>query len=129
MSVEAGLIAYLLADTDVSALVSTRIKPLQLAENTALPGITINRVSTSPVHKHNGKATEFRTRFQLDIWAETFSSAKALCTKVRLALDGYSGTMGAYRVDSVVLLDEVDDFEPENDNVRVIQEYELYHVE
>lgn len=126
--IEAGLISYLLSVTAVTDLVGQRIKPVKLDPNGALPGITVNRITTSPVFRQEGATTEFKTRFQLDIWATSYSSAKTVAEELRGALDGFSGTMGATRVDSVMFLDETDDFEPENDNYRLIHDYELFHV-
>ncbi len=128
MSIEADIITHMLAVSGIAALVSDRIQPLRLDQNSALPGITLNRIGTTPQHRQEGKAQEFETRIQFDIWATSYKSAKAVASQVRLALDGFRGTMGSSRVDSVRFLDEIDDFEPENENVRVIQDFDFYHV-
>lgn len=129
MTIEAAVISFLLAVDDLEDLVEDRIKPLKLDPNSEIPAIVIYPISSPPILRMEGASKEFRTRLQFDIWAKTLSDAKAVSSEVRLALDGYKGTMGSVRVDSVVFLDESGDLDPENDNVRIIQEYEFYHGE
>jgi hypothetical protein len=127
MSMEASLITYLLAQTAITSIVSTKIKYMQLDENTTLPAIIINRISGTPIERQEAKSKECSTRYQIDTFATSYNQALDISNKIRLALDGYSGTMSGTRVSAIRLLDETDDFEPELNNIRVIQDFQIFH--
>jgi len=85
---EADLIAHLLADAGVSALVGTRIYPSLASQNAAAPYVVLRRVSTVGKRGTGGPAGLDRARIQIESYADTYGEAKSLAVAIRTALDG-----------------------------------------
>src|SRR5690606_2087336 len=83
----------LLASTEVSALVGTRIFPVggrpDKGPQAALPAITYQRVSNRRLTSHQGSLGAAMPLGQLSCWANTWSEARAVAAAVRRALDGW----------------------------------------
>ena len=92
--IEQALQVYLKADTNVAALVSTRVYPGLAPQNAALPYITYERISTQRMMTHDGQNGLIGPRIQIDCWASAYSGAKTLADKVRLAINGYKTAYG-----------------------------------
>lgn len=92
MSIETALYAELVGDTDVAALVSTRVYPLQVPQDVAMPAIAYQQISGRPEYAQEGDSGLNRARFQLTCQAETYEGAKELAAAVKAALSGASGT-------------------------------------
>lgn len=105
---EKAIYAILAADTDVAALVATRIYPVRRVQGDALPAIVYRRISSTHIHSTQGSSGACNARIQIDCWAATYAGAKTLADKVRLALDGYHGTAGTIDVHHILIEDETD---------------------
>ena len=80
-------------DSDISSIVSTRISPLVLDQELALPAITYE-VSTSRPYSDLSGATELiSVDFDFFCMGETFLDASDLAEEVRKALSGFRGTI------------------------------------
>ena len=91
---------YKLANTvAVSALVSTRIYPLDMPPSAVMPLITYQLIDAPLVTTHDESAGYglAQARHQIDAWASTYAGAVALAKAIHLALHGYHGivTSGA----------------------------------
>lgn len=106
---------YLLAQSAISDVVSTRIYPVWLPQNVTYPCITISRVSESHGHNLDSASGYAISRYQIDCWATSYATAYTLADAVRGELSGFAGTMGSTTVDSVVLENESDLHEPPSD--------------
>lgn len=106
--VEKGIVALLLADAAVTAMVGTRVEPAGTAQTLARPNIVYQRVTTNRLYSQDGPAGSGDARVQLSIWADTYATVKDLADKVRTALEGYRGTVAGIVLDSVRLDDEDD---------------------
>jgi len=127
-----SLAAYLLAQSAITTLVSTRIDPLVLRQASAMPALVFTKISTSrPAHHGaSGYGGYEVARFQIDCWATTYAGAKALGQKVRAALEGKQGVLsGAVSVNAILFVTEFDDLEPETQKFRLIQQYDIFHNE
>lgn len=99
---EEDLINFLLADAGVLAAVSTRVYWNVRPQSSALPAITLQRISDIPVGDDEGADDLTETRVQVDCWASTFAAALAAGRAVEAALSGksfsHNGTQfqGAY---------------------------------
>lgn len=76
----------LVADSDVSAVVSTRIHSDILPQNPTLPAITYHVVITTGGETLSGVQPLFKARIQVNCHAVTRGAANSLAEKVRLAL-------------------------------------------
>jgi hypothetical protein len=120
MSIETGLYSELTGDAGVSALVSTRIYPLQVPQDVAMPAVAYQQISGSPEYAHDGDSGLNWARFQFTCQAETYAGAKALAVAVKAALSGASGTMDDTTVD-VILIDNETDWRSEGFDIPVVR--------
>lgn len=105
---EAALIAKLLASAGVTALVSTRINWLRRPQGEALPAIVLHRIDGTPDVHHGGASGLVVSRVQVDIWAASYGSAKAIARAVETAIAAQTFTQGAVRFDVILIADERD---------------------
>lgn len=86
-SVEAALIAALLADAEVSALATGGVFIGGGRQGAGYPYITVQRISTVGSGHLTGPSDLDWPRFQIDAWAETGLSAINTAEAIRLAID------------------------------------------
>lgn len=106
---EAALIAKLLATAGVTNLVSTRINWSRRPQGAALPAIVLQRVSGTPDVHHAGASGLVVSRVQVDCWAASYGSAKAVARAVETAVTAQTFTQGATRFDVILIDSERDD--------------------
>ena len=106
---EAALIAKLLATAGVTNLVSTRINWSRRPQGAALPAIVLQRVSGTPDVHHAGASGLVVSRIQVDCWAASYGSAKAVARAVETAVTAQTFTQGATRFDVILIDSERDD--------------------
>lgn len=106
---EAALIAKLLATAGVTNLVSTRINWSRRPQGAALPAIVLHRVSGTPDVHHAGASGLVVSRVQVDCWAASYGSAKAVARAVETAVTAQTFTQGATRFDVILIDSERDD--------------------
>lgn len=109
-SPEAVLRSALVGSTAVTALVSARIYPVLAPANAALPFITWRRSGIQRSQTLAGPMGMPRVSVELDTYAATYEGARDLADRVRVVLDGYSGTVDNTQVNHVSLEQEQDDF-------------------
>jgi hypothetical protein len=100
MIIDEGLYSYLTGVTAVSTLISTRLYPLEMPQNVTLPAACYQLISDpmAPGYTHQGPTNLLMPRFQIDCYAATSLAAAQLARAVRVALDGYVGSMGSLTV-------------------------------
>lgn len=114
----------ILVDAETSA--GERITPLQLDRQATFPSITYQRISTPRDIAHDGDQgfAEFRT--QMNCWAQRtesasgYAQARQLADEVRLALNGFRGTVEGIVIGYVQVLGDRDDVDPERTLERVV---------
>ena len=109
---EEAFIAYLLASGSVSALVAARVLPHSRLQGSALPAVTVQRISGGLLYADDGEIGLENPRMQVDCWATTYTAAKTLARAVTSALSAYSGTTGGVEFSFVMLDNEQDLREP-----------------
>ena len=131
MKIEEALYAHLKAHTGLSSLVGTRIYPLVLPQNPALPAVTYQKISRAGERVMNNSTTlVVRTRFQISCWATSYSNAKDVAEQVKLALQDYSGLMGGaggVQVLDVNVVGEQDIYEPDTGIYHLPVDVMIYH--
>ena len=103
------MIAKLLATAGVTALVSTRVNWSRRPQGAALPAIVLHRVSGLPDVHHGGASGLVVSRVQVDCWAASYGSAKAVARAVETAITAQTFTQGAVRFDVILIDSERDD--------------------
>lgn len=96
MLIEEGIYSYLSGYAGLTALVSTRIYPLENPQNVTLPAVCYQLISTpqAPGYTHQGPSNLLMPRFQFDCYAGTSLACRQIAAQVRAAMDGYEGLMG-----------------------------------
>lgn len=132
MIIEEALYSYLSGYAGLSARIGTRLYPLRLPENVTYDAATYQRISGPRVHSHSGASGLAAPRFQLDCYSETYLGAKNTAAQVRIALDGYKGTMGGaggVSVQSCLVQDDRDFYDADLRVYRVSLDVVIEHAE
>lgn len=109
--------------------VVARVYPVLLVQSPELPAVVYQRISTVRDHSHDGPVGLVSARFQFSCWAESYAEAKALAADLRVALDGFKGTVAGTRIDGIFSAGEHDDFDQEPQRFRVIADYVAWWAE
>lgn len=122
--IQTDLLAYLKAQCPTAA---NRVYHSHLPQTVTLPALTYQVIDQPRELSHNGPTGLAMPNIQVDTWAALPSTAATLAREVRLALDGYQGTMGSTRVDYSHVTDG-ESYEPETGFYRVISNVVMtYH--
>ena len=112
---EQALIAYLLADGGLSALVSTRVywarRPQEID---TLPAVVLFRIGGVRDTATDGATGLVESGVQADIYGETYGAAKEAAAALISALNAYSGTTGGVAFQGVFVDGERDDNDVES---------------
>lgn len=99
MEIEYDIVAYLLEDEKLSALVWDRIFPLQLPQpddflypDGVIPGIVYQRISTPRTLSLSGESSS-NPRIQFTVYSDEYVEAKSVAKALNRALDGFAGTL------------------------------------
>lgn len=132
MQLEAAIYAHLMADGDVTALISTRLYPLTIPQDIALPAAAYQRVSGPRWEAHTAPVGYASARVQFTCQAESYSAAKGLKEEIRKSLEGYRGTMGGtggVKVHGVFVRSELDGYGMTSSIYTVRLDMELMYIE
>jgi len=88
---EEALIAVLLADTALAALVGNSVFPVARPQGSTLPAIVLHRIGSAPLNADDGEVGLENARMQIDCWARTYTEAKHTAHAVMLRLSGFEG--------------------------------------
>jgi hypothetical protein len=108
---EEALRTFLLAGTDLAALVGTRVHWVRSPQAAASPRIVLYRISGLRDMHMQGPSGLVASRVQVDCIGASYGSAKPLARAVEARLSGYSGTASGIRFEGCFLIGERDDFE------------------
>lgn len=73
-------------DSDVAALVSTRVYPITVPQDATRPAIAFQRISGPRTYSHSGPTVAF-ARFQITCEGSTYAEANEIAQAVRLAME------------------------------------------
>jgi hypothetical protein len=120
---EKYLVATLKGNAQLAALVGTNIFPIIIPQGTAFPCISYQRISGMPANTLSGHSGLEEIDLQIDVWAKTYTEAKAIAKAVRAAMPA-SGTPFSARL-------RMDEDLPGDDGTyfRVSMEYTVWFLE
>ena len=104
---EADLIARLLADSGLSALVGNRITPVDRPQAEGLPAVTLFRVSPGRSYTFKGASGSHGTLMQFDIWGDTPRTVGLVMAALMAALE-QPATVGVTAFEMAFLQSERD---------------------
>jgi len=102
-TIATALRTYVLADAAVAAL-TTRMYPVVLPQDPAMPAITYQYISGASVVSHDGPTGLENPTFQIDCWGSSYSQMDALFQAVRKRLNGAKGTFSTLEVQGIFLV-------------------------
>jgi hypothetical protein len=108
---EEALRTFLLAGTDLAALVGTRVHWVRSPQAAASPRVVLYRIDGLRDMHMQGPSGLVASRVQVDCIGASYGSAKTVARAVEAILSGYSGSAGGIRFEGCFLIGERDDFE------------------
>lgn len=112
-TIEEGLYAALSGYGPVTNLVGSRIYPMVIPQEAALPAIAYQRVSGPRLFGHGGSQGTAAARIQVVVTAEEYRTTKSIVTAIR-DLFPFRGTLGGLvEVFLGVIDNEVDGYGPQ----------------
>ena len=129
--IETAIFTHLRRTQGVFDIVGNRIYPQKLPQDAQLPAVVYMMVSSLHVIAHGARGSGLATpRFQFSCLASTYPGAKLLAEQVRLALQGFQGTMGNEEtVRAVHPLGDTDLYIFQTNSHRVDMDFEIWHKE
>ena len=130
--IEAALYSRLSGFAGVSDLVGTRIYPLAAPDDAIYPLIRYQRVQATRLESLAGPSGLSAVRFQIDAFGqgdEGYRDAGDVAEQIRLALDGFGGTVAGVVIQSTTLLNERDQEFDEGRVKAISQDFRLWHRE
>lgn len=132
MNISGIIYTILAANAGVTAICSTRIYPLTIPQDEALPAVRIVTVAVEPYDTKTEASTLDAIRVQIDSYASSMLTVQQLDEAVRAAIDRYrgsvtvTGTGGAtYFVDGVMFENRNETMEEEKDIFRISADYQV----
>ncbi len=97
MTIEKALYTYLSTHAGLSTLIGTRIYPMMIAQEAAMPAVAYQLIDDLPVHSGIADLIVHAARFQFSCWGggtSGYTNACAVAVQVKSALQDFSGVMG-----------------------------------
>lgn len=108
ISIGEAIVSILLADLNLVALIGNRVYPNYVPQGAAVPAVTYQRISGPRDHTFDGPSGLVKSRYQLNSWADTYGDMESVADAVRIAMDGFSGTIGGRVIQNIESDDETD---------------------
>jgi len=125
--IDEGLVAFLLADDPIIALVSDRVYGVRIPQGSmTFPLVVVQRVSTARILTMDGSGASgdlISPRFQIDAYGVTHASAKAVTEAVRAALHGHTGATGGVAISAALANEEALSYDEDTKLYRIRSEY------
>lgn len=112
MTISEAIYSKLSNDSGVSAQVSTRIYPSVAAQDSDKPYIVFYRISTERIGALNDDTDVVNVRFQIDVWASSYTSLRTTADAVRSALQRWQNvTVSSTKIEDSVIEDEQESYD------------------
>jgi hypothetical protein len=108
---EAALRALIVAASDVTTLVSTRVYWGDVPQSAAKPWVRMNVISGIRDYHMEAPSGLVNSRVQVDCVAISYGAAKGIARAIETAISGYRGTQGSIKFGGVFIESERDDTE------------------
>lgn len=99
-----NLYTYLIAQSVITNIVSTRIYPMILPQKPTYPAITYSDDDSNYTESFDGQTDHVQSTFQLDAWAKTYAGATTLGAAISTALKNTSGAFGGITIQRCTVL-------------------------
>jgi hypothetical protein len=127
-TVSNAIVNRLITYQPLVALVANKVFISILPQNIVLPACRVSMITNSGADNLSGMSGLFSAEIQVDTWADkTPVTAQRVSEQVRMALQGYQGTHLNVKIRGIYLIYEMDGFEAEVSNYRIIQRYQVWY--
>lgn len=109
MTLEEAIVAALIADAGVNALIGGRVYHIQKPAKPVYPAITYERISTVPDLTLDGPSTFTEVTIEIDCWGAGIAEARALAEAVKTLLNGHMGDLQGVLIQYARMVNQ-DDF-------------------
>jgi hypothetical protein len=92
--IESSLYEHLSGDSEVAALVSSRVYPAAIPQGAAMPAVAYRLISSLDLDGLDGSIGVRKAAVQVDCYAATYMEVKTLAAAALEALQDFDGTMG-----------------------------------
>jgi len=124
--IDEGIIAYLKSLAGITALVGDRVYGMRIPQGATLPCINVQRISTPRIVTMDSSGATgdlISPRFQINAWALTQASTKAIADAVRAGLHGKTGSIGGVTISAALANEEAPTWEPDGELYRCRSDY------
>jgi len=104
---EPALTAYLLSQTELTALIEGRLFYDDAPQDTAMPYVIALCVDNVFSHTHQGKSEHETPNYQFNCYASTRAGARTIAEQVKTTLSDYVGAMGELYIEWIKLVNEL----------------------
>ncbi len=125
MAIEDDIYARLIGYTALNNLVGGRIYPNIKEQDAIMPAVEYRRVSTDRDSVMQVDSGIVGARFQVDVWADDYDTARAIKLQVRGALQRYK----ASNIFDIFVVNEVDLFEGELRQHHLVVDFMVHYAE
>lgn len=127
--IEDSLRTFLLADTEISDLVGTRIYSVENPQKPTYPFINFMRTGGRRQYSMDGQSTVSPSQFEINCYDDVLEDARTLCDAVRTRLSGYSGAAGSGTIHGAFLNDTEDSYEKDTKKYIVSMDWDIWYRE
>jgi hypothetical protein len=117
--VEESLVALLLADAGLEALVTNRINWNVKPQASGLPAIILTEASGTPDYHAQGPSGLVESRVQVDVWGKTYGQMKTVARAVEARLSGMREISGGTQFQGAFLQSSRASFEEGSGGVQM----------
>ncbi len=99
-----NLYTYLVAQSVITNIVSTRVYPLILPQEPIYPAISYSDDESNYTESFDGQTDHTQAIFQLNAWAKTYAEATTLGNAISTALKNTSGAFGGINIQRCTII-------------------------
>lgn len=119
---------YLLTQTGLTALVKHRIYPNAIPQDCELPAVSYEVTNDSPLHTMSSdSANPRKPLISYHIWANTYTSGKAIAEQIRTALMDKTGTLTTRTIQRVFWENEYDLYEADIEIHHIVLDFIIWY--
>jgi len=119
MRLEEAVSAYL------QPKLNNQLYPFLLPQNTALPAVVYHPVSVERLHSLVSDSGFVKQRLQFSCYGKSYKESVQLAESIRQELQNYTGQMSGLSIGSVLLIEEITNYEAGTNVYSVSIEFEF----
>lgn len=123
---EEAIYTFLVSQPEINKIVEDRIYPMLMPQDSKLPAITYQRISTVRKHILQAPSDFSFLIFQFNCWSDKYSESKILADNIIKIVQEISQFEG---IQAVLPMGELDRYEPDTKSYCVDIEVEFHYIE